>query len=87
MQHLICSVLITYVAIIRMPSYRTTLFWLLYILERCNNILKYCYIAIFSAAIQYNTADLEYRYIANCNILLNIASASDNLNAKLTKLN
>ena len=27
-------------------------------------------IAIFSASIQYNTADLGYRYIANYNILL-----------------
>ena len=49
--------------------------------------MKYCYIAIFSAAIQYNTADLEYRYIANCNVLQYIASASDNLNAELRKFN
>ena len=34
--------------------------------------LKYCYIAIFAAVIQYNMADLGYRYIAHCNILLYI---------------
>ena len=49
--------------------------------------MKYFYIAIFSATIQYNTADLEYRYIAYCNILLYIANACDNLNAKFTKMN
>ena len=52
-------------------------------------MLKYFYIAIFSAAIQYNTADLGYRYIAHCNILLYIlqyiVNPSDNLNAELTK--
>ena len=32
--------------------------------------------------ISRNAADLEYRYIANCNIFLYIASANDNLNAK-----
>ena len=50
-------------------------------------MLKYCFIAIFSAAIQYNTADLGYRHITHCNILQYIATASDNLNAKLIKLN
>ena len=64
--------------------------YLQYLLEmqQCN-ILKYCYIAIFSAAIQYNMADLGCRYIVHCNniILQYIANVSDNLNAKLTKLN
>ena len=35
--------------------------------------MKYCYIAIFFAAIQNNMADLGHRYIAG---------SSDNLNAK-----
>ena len=39
------------------------------------HILKYCYIAIFSATIQYNTADLII--IEYCNILLYIASVSN----------
>ena len=46
---------------------------------------QYNEILIFSGAIQYNTADLGYQYIANCNILQYIANANDNLNAKLTK--
>ena len=43
------------------------------------------YTAIFSATIQYNMPDLGYRY-TYC-VLQYIANASDNLNAKLTKLN
>ena len=37
--------------------------------------------------VQYNMADLGYRYIVYHSILLNIASASNNLNAKCTKMN
>ena len=55
-------------------------------------IEKLLYCNIFCGnTIQYNTADLEYQYIANwniyCYVLQYIASANDNLNAKLTKLN
>ena len=34
----------------------------------------YRYIAIFITAIQYNTPNEEYRYIAHCNILRHIAT-------------
>ena len=34
-----------------------------------SHISKYCYIAIFATAIQYNMANREYQYIAYCNIL------------------
>ena len=37
---------------------------------RDATILQYRYIAIFITAIQYNTPDEEYRYIAHCNILI-----------------
>ena len=52
---------------------------MIFIHPRDATILKYCYIAIFFATIQYNTADLGYRFIAHCNILLYIANPSDEI--------